>query len=128
MRFSSIKLGVVFLLALAALGSTLIFGADSSPLRIAVLSSGMNGLDPHAESTAVGLAVQANIYDQLLITDSEGRQTPVLALSAERVGDRTLRFQLRQGVKFHNGASFSSADAVASILRARDNPSTTTLD
>lgn len=108
-------------LACVCLTVPLILAGNQVPLRV-VVASGMNGLDPHAESTAVGLAILGNIYDPLLNVDSEGRQTPILALSVERVGDRTWRFQLRQGVKFHNGAPFSSADVVASILRARDNP------
>jgi peptide/nickel transport system substrate-binding protein len=98
------------------------FAASEGPLRVAFPSSRMEGLDPHTENTLVGLTVLANIYDPLLLIDNDGRQTPLLALSAERSGDRSWRLRLREGVRFHDGSPFSSADVVASILRARDHP------
>jgi peptide/nickel transport system substrate-binding protein len=110
----AMALGLLFVGALAARGG-------AGPLRV-VVPSGMNGLDPHAESTAVGLAILANIYEPLMTIDGEGRPVPALAVRAERVGEAGWRFTLRPGVKFHDGRPFGSADVVASLLRARDNP------
>jgi peptide/nickel transport system substrate-binding protein len=122
MRSTTKLVSALLRVSLVSLAASTVLAASDAPLRIGVFSAGMMGLDPQAESNAIGLAIQANIFDQLLMIDNEGRQIPVLALAAERVGDRAWRFQLRQGVRFHNGAPFSSADVVASILRARDNP------
>jgi peptide/nickel transport system substrate-binding protein len=44
--------------------------------------------------------------------ESEAKFIPTLATSWKRIDDRTLEFQLRDGVKFHNGNTFSADDVV----------------
>jgi peptide/nickel transport system substrate-binding protein len=103
------------------IGATSMMAAGETPLRV-VVPLGIDGLDPHAESRAVGLGIHGNIFEPLLVAGSDGRPEQVLATKVTKVSDRVWRFELRQGVRFHNGAPFDSADVVASVLRARDNP------
>ncbi len=52
-----------------------------------------------------------NIYEPLVFVDNNMEIQPGLARSWERIDDRTWRFHLREGVKFHDGSSFK-AEAV----------------
>ncbi len=53
--------------------------------------------------------------------ESEGKFLPALAKSWKRIDDRTLEFQLQDGVKFHNGNVFN-ADDVVNIFNWRIDP------
>lgn len=66
------------------------------------------------EPTPVRLA----IFETLYALDAGNIPQPALATSAEVSSDGlTWTFQLRPGVKFHNGQDFTSADVVASYAR-----------
>ncbi|UVC15184.1 ABC transporter substrate-binding protein [Mesorhizobium onobrychidis] len=59
------------------------------------------------------------IYDPLIQTDGVGQPNPALALSWSHSDDlRVWTFKLRDGVRFHNGASFEARDVVYSLKRA----------
>lgn len=77
-------------------------------------------LDPYAFASTTALTFQNHIYEGLLQRDNDLKLQPTLALRWEYTNDTTLRFYLRQGVKFQNGDDFDSADVVASIARVTD--------
>jgi len=60
------------------------------------------------------------IYDSLLQRDMSGNIIPSLALSWAALADNpnVWRFNLRQGVSYHDGAAFDSEDVVFSLNRA----------
>ena len=61
-------------------------------------------------------AIYYNIFDGLLSFDSRGKIHPALCESYEISDDKvTYTFYLRKGVKFHNGADFTSADCALNI-------------
>lgn len=61
------------------------------------------------------------IFEGLYATDVLNTPQPALATSADVSSDGlTWTFQLRPGVKFHNGQDFTSADVVASYERFRN--------
>jgi len=65
--------------------------------------------DPHPETNLTAPAV----FDNLLFYDADERKyKPQLATSWSRINPTTWEFKLRQGVKFHNGASFDADDVV----------------
>ena len=61
------------------------------------------------------------VYESLLAFDERNKKwVPVLANSWTRVNDRTLDFDLREGVTFHNGNKFDADDVVATIDYLKD--------
>lgn len=71
-------------------------------------------LGPHwAHSSTWGIALK-NIFEPLVDrrSDSANEYVGVLATSWERLDDRTIRFEIREGVTFHDGSPLN-ADAVA---------------
>jgi peptide/nickel transport system substrate-binding protein len=61
-----------------------------------------------------------NVYEGLVKLDQQGRIVPLLAKSWTISPDRTTYdFQLRDGVKFGNGAPFTAADVRFSLMRVK---------
>lgn len=62
------------------------------------------------------LVVALNVNDGLVTYDDDFKPVPQLALSwTETDGGRTITFKLREGVKWHDGKPFTSADVRYSI-------------
>src|SRR5262249_20943194 len=79
-------------------------------------------LDPYFNAAFFSAAVADQIWDTLLYRDPEtGEYKGNLATAWRRINDKTLEFDLRQGVKFHNGAEFD-ADDVAYTLNFVSRP------
>src|SRR5215208_4033942 len=84
------------------------------------------GLDPTiAAPVAIREVTWVNLYEGLLRIDRNGQVQPLLAKSWEVLPDGlTFTFHLQQGVKFHDGTSFDSADVKFAFDRARAPTST----
>ncbi len=67
---------------------------------------------------SLSLLLQTN--DPLLARDNKGDFHPALATSWELTDPTTMRFHLRQGVKFSDGADFTAEDVVFTINRVLD--------
>ncbi len=79
------------------------------------------GLDPHTQTAFASLRLLELIYEPLLMVDANLELQPVLAESWEFSEDgKQLTFHLREGVKFHDGSDFTSADVIASYERILD--------
>ncbi len=61
-----------------------------------------------------------NMYDSLMELDRDGQLVPGLATSWARITPTTIRFQLRQGVKFHHGEDFTAEDVKFTFDSVRD--------
>lgn len=69
----------------------------------------------------VGIMIKQNVTETLTELDpNNGASLPRLATSWKQVDDKTWRFQLREGVKFHDGAPFNAEAAAQSIERTMD--------
>jgi peptide/nickel transport system substrate-binding protein len=80
--------------------------------------SGPGGLDPHVSSSAVELEVIHNLFEPLVTLDNQNATKTMLAAKASASADaKTYTFELRKGVKFHNGDEMTSADVQASMER-----------
>jgi len=85
-----------------------------------------SGLDPTiAAPVAIREVTWLNLYEGLVRIDRNGRVQPLLAKSWEVSPDGlTYTFRLQQGVKFHDGTAFDSADVKFAFDRARAPNST----
>ncbi len=87
-------------------------------LRVS-FSSTPDSLDPQRTLAASGQQVSGMVFDNLTRLDESGVAQPMLAESwTAEAGATEWVLNLRQGVKFHHGTEFTSADVVATIERA----------
>lgn len=80
-------------------------------------SQDVTSLDPYSYGSTFTLSFLNHVYEGLVRYDAELQIEPALAESWEIISDDTWRFNLRKGVKFHNGADFTAADVLASLTR-----------
>jgi peptide/nickel transport system substrate-binding protein len=82
----------------------------------AAISSQPATLDPHMNTAVITSLLSRNIFEQLLTLNSNYEVVPMLAESVEESEDgKTYTFNLRKGVKFHNGDEMLAEDVVASL-------------
>ena len=78
-------------------------------------------LDPAKALTNPDIYAAQAIYENLVVRDPDGTLRPQLAESWAPNGDSDeWTFNLRSGVKFHDGKEFTSADVVATFERLLD--------
>jgi len=77
-------------------------------------------MDPYTTDESVSANVANLIHDALVERDPSMALVPRLATSWTRIDDRTWRFALRRGVRFHDGTPLTADDVVFSIGRAQD--------
>lgn len=117
MRRRSWLLGTALAAGLAAMpaGTPAWAQKANDTLRIAWRDTIAN-IDPYYNQLRSGLVLAHQVWDGLLYRDPETFQIkPLLAKSFRWVDDTTLEFELRPGVKFHNGDAFSADDVVYTI-------------
>jgi peptide/nickel transport system substrate-binding protein len=76
-------------------------------------------MDPHSYIGEDNKGATYQVYEALLDVDSDLAIVPQLALAWKPLNPTTWKFQLRQGVTFHDGTPFTAEDVVFSIERAR---------
>jgi len=91
--------------------------APAQTLRVATAFDA-GTMDPHAIALLYHSRVVFQVYDSLVGRNETFQMEPALALSWQQVQPTVWRFKLRPGVRFHDGSSFTAADAVFSIQRA----------
>lgn len=99
----------------AALGTA---GAQGDTLTIATASDAPT-LDPNLTFSGNAFGITNQIYDSLLYRDDDGIK-PRLATAWKRLSPTTWRFELRRGVKFHDGTPFNAQAVKYSIERLID--------
>jgi peptide/nickel transport system substrate-binding protein len=83
-------------------------------------------MDPHAVNSAAVLGFLNNVYEGLVRRGKDMSIEPALATAWEPIGDgEGWRFTLREGVTFHDGASFDAQDVLFSYQRASSEASDT---
>jgi len=113
-RLTLMTLVVALVLALpvAALAKAdLVVATDAPP----------KSMNPHAYSSDANLSYMSNFFDGLLQRKApDGKLGPALATKWERVDALTWKFELRKGVKYHNGNAFTAADVKFTFERMKD--------
>ncbi len=80
--------------------------------------------DIHSQNNALANGIHAAVYESLVYYNSKTfKPEPILATAWKQMTPTQLRLNLRTGVKFHDGATFSADDAVFSIERAMSKTS-----
>jgi peptide/nickel transport system substrate-binding protein len=110
-------------LMLAGCGQSATSGGGGGDSLVVGEVTGVQKIDPQVATKFVDFAVLGLIYEPLIKLDAQLRLTPDLATSwTFGDGGSSLTLKLRRGVKFHDGSTFTSADARASLQRVLDPP------
>lgn len=129
-RQEFLQRGAMFGLSAGVMGSLLAFAGEAGAapaanqlanvkqggtIRLGIPAFGAS-LEPYLLNEGGSLAFAGQMGEYLTFTDVKGRILPWLATSWKPNNDATVwTFQLRKGVRFHNGKEMTSADVVASL-------------
>lgn len=90
-------------------------GKSDDTLRIAV-NDWWSTLDPYQFPLDEAAVFFRNVYETLISYDERNHKfTPRLAKSWQRIDDKTVEYELRDDVKFHNGDKFDADDVIGTI-------------
>ena len=108
------------LAAVAIAGSALAVSAPASAatLRWAAQNDILT-LDPHAQNHATTNAILMHAYEGLTRYGVKREIEPSLATRWTVISPTQVRFELRKGVKFHDGSPFTADDVIFSFDRIR---------
>ncbi|MGE0099982.1 MAG: ABC transporter substrate-binding protein [Hydrogenophaga sp.] len=91
--------------------------ASAQTIRIGNQGDALS-MDPHSLNESLQLSVTGNVYEPLVARDANLKLAPGLATSWKQTSPTVWRFELRKGVKFHDGAPFTAADVLFTFERA----------
>lgn len=119
-QFKTLATSLVIAGFLCASGSALATKKDDT-LRMAY-DQAPESVDPFFNNVRIGVIIAANVWDTLLYRDPlTNEYKGQLAKSWKQVDDKTIDFELREGIKFHNGEEFD-ADSVVYTLNFVADP------
>ncbi|SDK99460.1 peptide/nickel transport system substrate-binding protein [Modicisalibacter muralis] len=95
--------------------------SDDITLRMAYDADPVS-LDIHEQLAGGMLQLSHMSFDPLVRWTQDFEFEPRLATSWNQVDDTTMRFTLREGVKFHSGNDFTAKDVVWTIERLKRSP------
>ena len=105
--------------ALTGCGSGNPAAAAGNVLRVSQSADTIT-MDPQKQGDMTSMNVLINIFDTLTTRSPQNELAPGLATSWRVVDERTWRFRLRRGVRFHNGEPCDAAAVKFSIERLID--------
>ncbi|HZQ62253.1 MAG TPA: ABC transporter substrate-binding protein [Casimicrobiaceae bacterium] len=109
------------LAALATVAMPAAAGKKDDTIRFAY-DQAPESVDPFFNNVRIGVIIGANVWDTLVYLDPNTNEYKgLLAKSWKQIDDKTLEFDLREGVKFHNGEEFD-ADSVVYTLNFVADP------
>lgn len=96
---------------------------------IVAKSEDLTSLDPSLAFNLKSHSVYCQMFEGLVRLDSATKEVvPCLATEWEQLDEVTWRFTLREGVKFHDGNTMTSADVVCSFERIMSGMTSTYVD
>lgn len=117
------RLGAAFVGLLGALmiaATPAAAGKADDTLRIAV-TDWWSTLDPYQFPLDEAAVFYKTVYETLVSYDERAHKfVPRLAKSWKQIDNRTIEFELRDDVKFHNGDKFDADDVIATINYVTD--------
>ncbi len=112
MTFKTLLAGAALALALAALP------AQAQTLRWAAQNDILT-MDPHSQNHATTNAILMHAYEGLTRYGAKYDIEPALATKWTFISPTQVRFELRKGVKFHDGSPFTADDVIFSFNRIK---------
>jgi peptide/nickel transport system substrate-binding protein len=88
------------------------------PLRWAAQNDVLT-LDPHSQNHATTIAILMHSYEGLTRYGDKYQVEPALATKWTYITPTQIRFELRRGVKFHDGSPFTADDVIFTLGRIR---------
>jgi len=100
-------------------------GATDDGITEIVIAQGIDvrSWDIHDHNNTATEALHVNVFDYLVWRNQDLEIQPALATSWEQVDETTWRFELREGVKWHDGEPFTAEDVKWTLERIA-NPET----
>ena len=111
-----------FVATLAAALALSAVSASAVTLRVGNQGDALS-MDPHSLNESLQISVVENVYETLVSRDANYKLTPLLATSWKQTSPTVWRFELRKGVKFHDGTPFTADDVIFSYERAKGDGS-----
>ena len=116
----SIKLTISLSISLAVILATSLAASTVHAKTFKMADQGdALSLDPHSLNESLQLSILSNVYEPLVSRDKQLGLVPALATKWTQVDPTTWRFELRKGVKFHDGTPFSADDVVFTLARSQ---------
>ncbi len=110
---------IVTLLAAVSAAALAATAGEAKTLRWSA-NTDIATLDPYAHTESFTTAMLHHVFDPLVRRGRTMQLEPALATGWKAIKPDTWRFELRRGVKFHNGNPFTADDVVASVTRLID--------
>jgi len=93
----------------------------SQAVTLRVANAGdVQSMDPHSLNESLQLSFMASVYESLVGRGKDMAVVPLLATKWAQTSPTVWRFDLRKGVKFHDGTPFTADDVIFSFKRAAD--------
>ncbi|NRF68622.1 ABC transporter substrate-binding protein [Aquincola sp. S2] len=108
----------VMLATAAVLGSLALTPVQATTLRWAAQNDILT-LDPHSQNHATTNAILMHSYEGLTRYSAKYEVEPGLATKWTYISPTQVRFELRKGVKFHDGSPFTADDVVFTFGRIK---------
>ncbi|MGP7735398.1 ABC transporter substrate-binding protein [Oceanimonas smirnovii] len=107
-------------IAAAMVAAGFAFSVQAADITIAYDADPVS-MDPHEQISGATLEMSHLVFDPLVRWTKDFKFEPRLAEKWERVDENTMRFYLRQGVKFHSGNDFTADDVVWTLNRLKSS-------
>ncbi|MES2959834.1 MAG: ABC transporter substrate-binding protein [Pseudomonadota bacterium] len=90
--------------------------SPAATLRVANVGDVLS-MDPHSLNETLQLSFTGNVYEALVARGKNMALVPALATQWKQTAPTLWRFELRKGVKFHDGTPFTAEDVLFSFKR-----------
>jgi peptide/nickel transport system substrate-binding protein len=105
---------------LIAAALALASGATSATTLRVANQGDVQSMDPHSLNESLQLSFMGSVYESLVSRGKDMSVVPLLATKWAQTSPTVWRFELRKGVKFHDGTPFTADDVIFSFKRATD--------
>ncbi|GLQ06901.1 ABC transporter substrate-binding protein [Sneathiella chinensis] len=107
--------------AAVALATALPAAVQAETLTMGMASEA-SSIDPHYHNLSPNNALRRHMFESLTNQDETQQLGPLLAESWKPISETAWEFNLRKGVKFHDGSDFTALDVVYSACRVPNVP------